>query len=51
VWNERELDRWLDNPNALIPGNKMVVRLANDPADRADLIAYLRTADGNPAER
>lgn len=43
VWDEKTLDRWLAEPNALVPGNKMVVRLANDPADRSDLIAYLRT--------
>jgi cytochrome c len=44
IWNERTLDRWLQNPSALIPGNKMVVQLAGDPRDRADLIAYLKQA-------
>jgi cytochrome c len=50
VWNERTLDRWLQNPSALIPGNKMVVQLASDPRDRADLIAYLKraTVDKHP---
>lgn len=41
VWTAAALDRWLSNPNKLVPGNKMVVQLANDPLDRADLIAYL----------
>lgn len=44
VWDEKQLDRWLSNPNALVPGNKMVVQLANDPRDRADIIAYLVSA-------
>lgn len=44
VWNASTLDRWLADPNTLVPGNKMVVRLANESADRADLIAYLQTA-------
>ena len=44
VWTEATIDRWLTNPNALVPGNKMVVQLANDPLDRADLIAYLKQA-------
>ncbi len=41
IWTEAELDRWLTNPNVRVPGNKMVVQLANDPRDRADLIAFL----------
>lgn len=44
VWTGETLDRWLANPNALVPGNKMVVQLANDAVDRADLIAWLRSA-------
>ncbi|HEY0881708.1 MAG TPA: c-type cytochrome [Archangium sp.] len=44
TWNAKTLDAWLKNPNALVPGNKMVVQLANDPKDRADLIAWLKKA-------
>ena len=44
VWTEKTIDRWLTNPTAFVPGNKMVVQLANEPGDRADLIAYLKTA-------
>ena len=44
VWNRKLLDRWVANPTALVPGNKMVVQLANDPRDRADILAYLETA-------
>jgi cytochrome c len=43
IWNERTLDRWLTNPEATIPGNKMGFAVP-DPVDRADLIEYLRTA-------
>ena len=48
VWSPKLLDRWLINPNTLVPGNKMVVQLANDPADRADLITYLVVATAKP---
>jgi cytochrome c len=44
VWDARELDRWLARPDGLVPGNKMVVQLATDPRDRADIIEFLREA-------
>lgn len=40
VWDETALDRWLADPEAFLPGQRMNVRVA-DPVDRADLIAYL----------
>ena len=42
VWDEQTLDQWLTNPQAFIPGQRMNFRV-NDPQDRADLIAYLKT--------
>lgn len=48
AWTAATLDRWLSDPSALVPGNKMVVRLADDPRDRADLIAYLSSAAFRP---
>lgn len=42
VWDEQTLDQWLADPKALIPGQRMNFRVA-DPADRTDLIAYLKT--------
>src|SRR5262245_8593356 len=45
VWGEKTLDAWLTNPEALIPGQKMGYSVP-DPADRADIIAYLKTATG-----
>lgn len=44
TWTRETLDAWLANPSALVPGNKMVVQLANDPADRAAIIAWLARA-------
>jgi cytochrome c len=41
VWNEKTLDRWLANPEAFIPGQKMGISVA-EAKDRADLIAYLK---------
>ena len=41
VWNETTLDRWLSDPQALVPGTKMVFSL-DDARDRADVIAFLK---------
>jgi cytochrome c len=40
VWDMGNLNRWLSNPSAMVPGTKMYFLLA-DPRDRADIIAYL----------
>jgi cytochrome c len=40
VWDAATLDRWLTNPQALVPGTKMYFLIA-DPQMRADIIAYL----------
>ena len=44
VWNDATLNRWLADPNALVPGNIMVVQLAPRETERADLIAFLKAA-------
>jgi cytochrome c len=41
TWTEANLDRWLTNPEAFIPGQKMGF-LVPDANDRADVIAYLK---------
>jgi len=41
AWDVETLDQWLKDPGAMVPGNTMMVKLAPEPADRADLIAYL----------
>jgi cytochrome c len=40
VWDAANLNRWLMNPSAMVPGTKMYFLLP-DPQDRADIIAYL----------
>jgi len=45
VWQEKTLDAWLTNPQALIPGQRMNFRVAA-AEDRADIIAYLRQQSG-----
>lgn len=42
VWNEKSLDRWLKDPQALVPGNGMAFRGVADHRARADLVAYLK---------
>jgi cytochrome c len=41
VWNESTLDQWLANPQALVPGTKMMFSVDN-VQDRADVIAFLK---------
>ena len=41
VWSEDTLARWLENPEALIPGQRMNLRVT-DAADHASIIAYLK---------
>ena len=40
VWGPDTLDRWLTNPQGLVPGAKMFFAMPN-ARDRADVIAYL----------
>lgn len=42
VWNARLLDRWLTDPEKLVPGQRMGYRV-DDPQIRADIVAYLAT--------
>jgi cytochrome c len=42
VWTEALVDRWLTDPQALVPGQRMNFRVT-DPHDRADIIAFLKT--------
>jgi cytochrome c oxidase assembly protein subunit 11 len=44
VWTNAELDRWIANPQARVPGALMPMHL-DDPVARRDIIAYLRTLD------
>jgi len=44
VWNERTLDRFLQDPTKTVPGTAMTYDGVKDAHERADLIAYLRAA-------
>ena len=45
VWDERTLDRWLTDPQAMVPGTKMVFSV-DDAQDRADVIEFLKEKAG-----
>jgi cytochrome c len=42
VWTPANLDRWLTNPQKLVPGAKMYFSVSN-VQNRADIVAYLAT--------
>jgi len=42
VWNAETLDRWLADPDQLVPGNEMSFRVPK-PEERAAIIEYLRS--------
>lgn len=48
-WTFDELDKFLTNPGTYIPGTKMTFGGFDRSAERADVIAYLRTLSDNPA--
>ena len=45
VWNEKTLDRFLADPLKTVPGTTMTYAGVADAKERADLIAYLKTAE------
>lgn len=49
VWDERNLDKWLSDPQQFIPGTSMSVRGIKDAQERADMIAYLKAVSENMA--
>ena|SRR5215468_7323807 len=44
VWDASSLDKYLEDPQAFIPGNRMAFAGLSDKAQRDDLIAYLAVA-------
>jgi cytochrome c len=42
IWNRANLERWLTDPEKVIPGQRMGYRLSL-PQERADVVAYLAT--------
>lgn len=47
VWDQKSLERWLTNPEALVPGQRMGY-MVQDAAVRADIVAYLQTLKAKP---
>jgi cytochrome c len=47
VWTPEELDKYLENPKEVMPGNKMLFAGLKKPEERADVIAYLETQSGS----
>jgi cytochrome c len=45
VWNETTLERWLADPDTLVPGNNMEFHVAK-PQERRDLIRFLKESAG-----
>ena len=51
VWDRRSLDRFLVDPQGLIPQNRMISNPLEDSGRRSDLIFFLRMAtDQTPAD-
>jgi cytochrome c len=46
VWTPENLDKFIENPKAVVPGTKMVFPGLKNAQDRADVIAYLETQKG-----
>lgn len=44
VWNDRSLDGWLTDPQAMVPDNDMPLEGIKDGRTRADLLAFLKEA-------
>ncbi len=47
-WSVNDLNAWLTNPQAYIPGTKMGYPGESNPKKRAEIIAYLRTLSDSP---
>jgi cytochrome c len=46
VWNDATLDKWLKDPDSLVPDNDMSFHVA-DSSERADIIRYLQVSSGS----
>ncbi|WP_379538764.1 c-type cytochrome [Novosphingobium tardum] len=44
TWDDATLDAWIKSPLTLVPGTKMSFTGLADPAERAKIIAWLKTA-------
>ena len=42
VWDARSLERWIADPESVVPGQRMGFRV-DDASERADIVAFLLT--------
>ena len=47
VWDDENLDKFLEKPRSHLPGTKMAFPGVRKPADRAALIEYLKSVSQN----
>lgn len=46
VWDEAKLTEWVQHDDKVIAGNKMIFPGIKDPAEAANVVAYLKSAGG-----
>jgi cytochrome c len=46
IWYAETLDRWLTDPETLVPGNDMAFQVVN-PAERREIIRFLQQLSSN----
>lgn len=50
TWDAATLDKWLERPSALVPGNAMAFAGVANPKDRAALLTYIQAEAAAPAK-
>jgi cytochrome c len=48
VWTAERINTWITSPRAMVPGTKMTYVGMENPKDRIDVIAYLKTVTTAP---
>jgi cytochrome c len=48
VWDAAGINKWITNPRAVVPGTKMTYLGMENPKDRIDVVAYLKTVTTAP---
>ncbi len=48
TWDATTIDKWISNPRAMNPGTKMTYLGMENPKDRIDVVAYLKTVTTAP---
>jgi cytochrome c len=49
TWDADKINTWITHPSAMVPGTKMTYIGMENPKDRIDVIAYLKTVTTAPA--